>query len=116
WFLFVLGWQRLRPAAGDWSLIDITHFIGATGEFFASALTPAAAGARLFENFFNALRRSLGLREDGRPVWEWLAADARTSAADLAELERLYAKTQAGRRVDLVKLQNLTSRILGILQ
>jgi hypothetical protein len=116
WFLFVLGWQRLRPDAGEWNLIDITHFIGATGEFFASALTPAAAGSRLFENFFNALRRSLGLREDGRPVWEWLAADARTSAADLAELERLYAKTQAGRRVDLVKLQNLTSRILGILQ
>ena len=116
WFLFVLGWQRLRPAAGEGSLIDITHFIGATGEFFASALTPAAAGARLFENFFNALRRRLGLREDGRPVWEWLAADARTSAADLAELERLYAKTQAGQRVDLVKLQNLTSGILGILQ
>lgn len=116
WFLFVLGWQRLRPAAGEWNLIDITHFIGATGEFFASALSPAAAGARLFENFFNALRRSLGLREDGRAVWEWLAADARTSPADIAELERLYAKTQAGRRVDLVKLQNLTSRILGILQ
>lgn len=116
WFLFVLGWQRMRPAAGDWNLIDITHFIGATGEFFASALTPAAAGARLFENFFNALRRSLGLREDGRPVFDWLAADARTSAADLAELERLYQKTQAGRRVDLVRLQNLTSRILGILR
>jgi Domain of unknown function (DUF4350) len=116
WFLFVLGWQRLRPAAAEWSLIDITHFIGATGEFFASALTPAAAGARLFENFFNALRRSLGLPEDGRPVWEWLATDARTSAADLDELRRLYGKTQAGRRVDLIKLQNLTSRVLGILQ
>jgi hypothetical protein len=116
WFLFVLGWQRLRPAAGEWKLIDITDFIGATGEFFASALTPAAAGTRLFENFFNALRRSLGLREDGLPVWEWLAAHARISAADLAELERLYAKTRAGRRVDLIKLQNLTSRILGILR
>jgi hypothetical protein len=116
WLLFVLGWQRLRPAAGEWNPIDITHSIGITGEFFAGALSPAAAGARLFENFFNSVRRNLGLPEDGRPVWEWLAADARTGAADLAALERLYAGTQAGRRVDLIKLQNLTSRILGTLK
>ena len=116
WLLFVLGWQRLRPAAGDWNPIDITHSIGITGEFFAGALSPAAAGARLFENFFNAARRNLGLPEDGRPVWEWLAADARTGAADLTALEQLYARTQTGRRVDLIKLQNLTSRVLGILK
>jgi hypothetical protein len=116
WLLFVLGWQRLRPAAVEWSPIDITHSIGITGEFFAGALSPAAAGARLFENFFNSVRRNLGLPEDGRPVWEWLAADARTGAADLAALGQLYARTQSGRRVDLIKLQNLTSRILGILK
>ena len=112
WLLFVLGWQRLRPAAGEWNPVDITHFIGITGEFFAGALSPAAAGARLFENFFNTVRRNLGLPEDGGPVWEWLAADARTGAADLAALEQLYARTQTGRRVDLIKLQSLTSRVL----
>jgi hypothetical protein len=116
WLLFVLGWQRLRPAALEWNPIDITHSIGITGEFFAGVLSPAAAGARLFENFFNTVRRNLGLPEDARPVWEWLAADARTGAADLAALEQLYARTQAGRRVDLMKLQNLTSRVLGILK
>jgi hypothetical protein len=116
WLLFVLGWQRLRPAAGEWNPIDITHSIGITGEFFAGALSPAAAGDRLFENFFNTVRRNLGLPEDGRPVWRWLAADARTGAADLAALEQLYVRTQARRRVDLIKLQNLTSRILGILK
>jgi Domain of unknown function (DUF4350) len=116
WLLFVLGWQRLRPAAGEWNPIDITHSIGITGEFFAGALSPAAAGDRLFENFFNTVRRNLGLPEDGRPVWKWLAADARTGAADLAALEQLYVRTQARRRVDLIKLQNLTSRILGILK
>jgi Domain of unknown function (DUF4350) len=116
WLLFVLGWQRLRPAASEWNPIDITHSIGITGEFFAGVLSPAVAGARLFENFFNRVRHNLGLPEDGRPVWEWLAADARTGATDLAALEQLYARTQAGRRVDLIKLQNLTSRVLGILQ
>ena len=116
WLLFVLGWQRLRPAAGDWNPIDVTHSIGITGQFFAGALTPTAAGARVFENFFNAVRRNLGLPQDGLPVWEWLAADARTGAADLTALEQLYARTQAGRRVDLIKLQNLTSRVLEILK
>ena len=116
WLLFVLGWQRLSPAAGEWNPIDVTHSIGITGEFFAGALSPASAGARLFENFFNRVRRNLGLPEDGRPVWEWLAADARTGPADLTALEKLYAGTQAGRRVDLIKLQNLTSRVLGTLK
>jgi hypothetical protein len=112
WLLFVLGWQRLRPVAGDWNPIDITHSIGITGEFFAGALRPAAAGARLFENFFNAVRRNLGMPEDGLPVWEWLAANAHVGAGDLAALELLHARVLADRRVDLIKLQNLTARVL----
>ncbi len=116
WFLFVLGWQRLRTASDGWNPIDVTRFIDTTGGFFAGALPPAAAGARLLENFFNAIRRRLALPEDGQPVWEWLAADARTRASDLDHLKSLYAKTQSGTRVNLVKLQNATSRILGNLE
>lgn len=116
WFLFVLGWQRLRASTDGWNPIDVTHFIDTTSGFFASALAPAAAGARLLENFFNTIRRRVALREDGQPVWEWLAADARTRAEDLDELKKFHAKAQSGTRVDLVKLQNLTSRILGNLE
>jgi hypothetical protein len=115
WFLFVLGWQRLRSAAADWNRPDVTHSIGITGEFFASVLTPADAAARLFANFFDAVRRILGVAGSD-PPWDALAADARVSSTDRAALERLYAKAQAGGRVDLIKIQNLTSRIRGSLE
>jgi hypothetical protein len=116
WLLFVLGWQRLRPAADPWDPLDVTAFISATGDFFASTLTPATAAARLFENFFNTVRRRIGLGEGVQPVWARMAADARYGGPELSELERLYAKTQARERVDLVRLQTLISRVLGNLK
>jgi hypothetical protein len=115
WLLFVLGWQRLRPAAGPWKRVDITHSIAVTGEFFASVLTPAATAMRLFENFFDSVRPILGLKP-GDPVLGALAADARARTLDLAELERLYARTRAGERVNLIELHNLISRVLRTLQ
>jgi hypothetical protein len=116
WLLFVLGWQRMRPSEERWNPIDATAFIRVTGEFFADALSPGAAGARLFGNFFNAIRQRLSLRDDGTPLWEWLASDARINPSQLAELQRLYARTQAGKRVDLVRLHNLLSRLMGTLE
>jgi hypothetical protein len=115
WFLFVLGWQRLRPAAADWNRADVTHSIGITGEFFASVLTPADAAARLFANFFGVVRGILGVGGSASP-WDALAADARVSSADRIALERLYARVQAGKRVDLTKIQNLISGIRGSLE
>jgi hypothetical protein len=76
WFVFVLGVQSLRTRIRDWNPIDVTAFVAMSGEFFASTLTRAAVGARLFENFFNSIRRRLGLAPDGSPVWEWLSAQA----------------------------------------
>jgi len=115
WFMFVIGMQPMRAALRHWNPIDVTAFIAMSGEFFASTLTPAAAGTRLLENFFNAIRRRLGLSEDGRPVWDWLSAQAGVSLRDLAHLRRLHDRLRAGRRVDLVRLQSLLSRMQGIL-
>jgi hypothetical protein len=113
WLLFVMGSQRLRGAADNWNRAGITKFIGVTGGFFASSLTPSAAGAQLFRNFFNAVRRNLRLREDGAPLWDWLAADARVPGAMLAELKILYDRTQAGKSVDLIRLHNILSDLKG---
>jgi hypothetical protein len=113
WFVFVLGVQRLRTRPRDWNPIDVTGFIAMSGEFFASTLTPAAVGERLFENFFNSIRFRLGLVKDGTPVWEWLSAHAGVSRGDLAELRRLHGRLHAGRRVDLLRLQNLLSQLQG---
>lgn len=116
WLLFVLGSQRMRPSTDGWNRGDITNFIGVTGGFFASSLTPAAAGAQLFHNFFNIMRHNLDLPEDGLPLWEWLAADARVPASQLGEWQRLYERTRAGKSVDLVRLHNLLTGLRGTLE
>jgi hypothetical protein len=113
WFVFVLGIQRLRIHFNAWHPVDVTAFIGASAQFLASTLTPVAVGSRLLVNFFNSIRRRLGLREDGTPLWEWLSQQAAVSSGDLGELRRLHELTQAGRRVDLLRLQNLLSRLQG---
>jgi hypothetical protein len=113
WFVFVLGVQRLRARSRDWNPIDVTGFVSMSGEFFASALPPAAAGARLLENFFNSIRRRLSLRQDGSPVWEWLSTQAGVGFSELSELRRLHDRIQAGRRVDLLRLQSLLSQLQG---
>ena len=113
WFVFVLGVQRLSARFRDWNPADVTAFVAMSGEFFASILPPAAAGARLFENFFNRIRRRLNLPPDGSPVWEWLTAQAGVSHTDLAQLRRLHARIQAGRRVDLLRLQTILSQMQG---
>jgi hypothetical protein len=113
WFVFVLGVRGLRAVAPDWSRADITAFIGGSGEFFAASLTPAAAAARLLDNFFNEIRRRLGLVADGTPEWDWLSGRAGVMAPDLALLQRLHARAGAGRSVDLVQLQNLLVRLQG---
>ena len=110
WLLFVLGWQRFRPQFDEWQPVDVTTFIKVTGSFFAGSLTAASIAQRLFENFFNRIRRQLALSEDGQPVWEWLGAQASIANHELRDLQQLYATTQAGKRVDLMQLQNrLTS-------
>jgi hypothetical protein len=113
WFVFVLGVQRLRPRVRTWNPADVTAFIAMSGEFFAATVAPAQTGARLCANFFNSLRRRLNLPEDGAPVWEWLDAQAGLRARDLADLRRLYDRSLAGRRVDLIRLQNLLSQMQG---
>lgn len=113
WFIFVLGVQRLRTRSREWNPIDVTGFVAMSGEFFASTLPPAAAGARLFENFFNSIRRRLDLRQDGSPVWQWLSAQAGVSLGEVLELRRLHDRIQAGRRVDLLRLQTILSQLQG---
>jgi hypothetical protein len=115
WFVFVLGIQRLRSRSRDWNPADVTAFIAMSGEFFAATVTPAEAGARLFANFFNSLRRRLHWPANGAPLWEWLAAQSGVRGGDLAELRKLHERIGAGRRVDLIRLQNLLSRMQGTL-
>lgn len=114
WFLFVLGWQRLRPPADTWDPADVTTFIGATGGFFANTLARATVAARLVENFERTVRRRAGLRADA-DVLSWLETHARAAGPTLEELKRLHARLESGRSVNLVRLQTLIARILETL-
>jgi hypothetical protein len=113
WFVFVLGIQRLRGHPPERQTADVTAFVSSSGDFFASALTPAVAGARLLTNFFNAIHRRLGSREDGSPVWDWLSAQAAVGQKELGELRELKHRIDSGRRFSLPRLQNLLSQLQG---
>jgi Domain of unknown function (DUF4350) len=111
WLVFVLGIQRLRVHAPSWRPVDITAFIGVSGDFLASTTTPAAAAARMLANFFNAIRRRLNLREDGVPVWDWLAQQPAVDAREVRALRKWHARAQSQKRVDLLKLQSLIRQV-----
>jgi hypothetical protein len=113
WSAFVLGIQRFRGHAQDKPVADVTAFVGGSGDFLASALTPPTAGARLLANFFNSLHRRLGTREDGTPVWNWLSAQAAVSQREIGELQDLASRIESGRRFNLPRLQNLLSQLQG---
>jgi hypothetical protein len=113
WFVFVLGLQRLAAPVGHWRPPDVTAFVATSGEFLASTMTPKATGARLLANFFNGVRRRLGLAEDGAPLWEWLASQAAVQAMDVEQLRQMHARIAAGRRTDLPRLHNLLVKLQG---
>jgi hypothetical protein len=113
WLVFVLGVQRLRAHINNWRPADVTAFVDTSANFFASALTPAAAANRMLANFFNPIRRRLGAAEDGAPMWEWLASQATVPMDEVTELRELHGRVQDGGRFDLTRLQNLLSLLQG---
>jgi hypothetical protein len=72
-----------------------------------------ASAQWLLDEFFERLRRRHGLLHGARPPWEWLQAHAGVASTDLDELRDLYARTQSGHRVSLVRLQRTISQISG---
>jgi uncharacterized protein DUF4350 len=116
WLVFVLGPRRLRGTSRAWNPLDVTSFVRATGGFMARVLRPAAAGQRLFANFFNEIRGRLGLALDGAPLWEWLGGQATIPPADLDRLQELHRRAAGQRRIDLVELHNLIARIRAQLE
>jgi hypothetical protein len=113
WLAFVLGPLPLRNAYSLWRPVDETALIEASARFYSVAVLRPEVANRLFENFFNRLRRRLSLPQSGVPLWEWLRAQSRLSTVEREQLQSLYARTYAGERVDLKRLQNLLSIIQG---
>jgi hypothetical protein len=113
WLAYVLASQPLRPMAAARQPLTDTAMLRVSGNFLASMLKPDTAARQLFEHFFNRVRCRLALPENGEPVWDWLNTRADLNRHDLEELRRMHERIAAGRRVDLVKLQNLLSGVSG---
>jgi hypothetical protein len=113
WLAWVLAAQPLRAAAPNGSALDEGAMLRVTAGFFAGVLRPVAAAQWLLDEFFDRLRRRHGLLHGHAPPWDWLASHAGVASAALEELRELYGRTQAGRRVSLVRLQQIISQISG---
>jgi len=113
WLAWVLAAQPLRASARHVANLDEGAMLRVTARFFAGVLRPVASARWLMDEFFDRLRRRHGLQHSLSPPWDWLAARAGVSSGLLAELRDLYARTQAGNRVNLVRLQQILSQISG---
>jgi hypothetical protein len=113
WLAFVVGPLPLRSAFSPWRPVDETALIDAGGRFYSNAVSRADAGRRLFENFFNRLRRRLSLPQNGEPLWEWLGSQGVIASEQRNELQTLYARMSARQRLDLTRLQNLLTDLQG---
>lgn len=113
WLAFVLGPLRLASAYSPWQPVDESALIDASGRFFSVAVAPHEAARRLFENFFDELRRRLGLPENGEPLWGWLDTQAGFSSRERTRLQSMFARVCAGERVDLPRLHNLLCELRG---
>jgi hypothetical protein len=111
WLVWVVGGTRLSPPARPAAAQGEADLVRTTGAFLARVLRPAAAARRMFEHFFQRLRRTL--REptlDPSPYWEWLENNPRLARADVAQLRDWYSDAYSDRRVPLTRLHNLIVR------
>jgi hypothetical protein len=71
---------------------------------------PSEAALRLIESFLRRL--GAGTHSDREPVlWESFDEDSRVSDSQRRALHVLYEHACAGKRVDLVRLQNLLAQL-----
>jgi hypothetical protein len=113
WFAWVFGVRVLRAAPPARPPLDDTAMLRVTGGFLAHVLKPADAARELFRHFFNRLRRRLSLPENGEPLWDWLAAQARVEESALRALRAQYEHAATGRRINLVTLRNQLHDLTG---
>jgi hypothetical protein len=116
WLAWVLAAQALRAAPPNNSGLDEGAMLRVTAGFFAGVLRPVASAQWLLDEFFERLRRRHGLVHGTRPPWDWLRAHAGIRRGDLEDLQDMYARTQSGDRVSMVRLQKTISRISGQIQ
>ena len=114
WLVFIVSSQPLRSRTARWDPLDVSTFVRATGGFLARVLTPAATARRLFENFFDDVRRAADIGEDELP-WEWMRSQAQLPGDQLEELQSIHQRARQGAKLNLIRLQNLLTEARAVL-
>ncbi len=115
WLSWVLGSTPLSaqgsPAARR-ALPQEAELVRATGGFFSRVVRPDAAARRIFELFlqrlYSQVPRARGT--DGMP-WGYLERHSQVASADIRQLREWYDCARSLRRVPLLGLHNLITRI-----
>jgi hypothetical protein len=110
WLALILGALPLRAAQGSWQPVNEGAYVEASARYFANVVPPSEAAQRLIESFLRHL--GAGTQTDREPpLWELFDADPRISESQRSALHVLYERACAGKRVDLVRLQNLLAQL-----
>ena len=109
WLILVVGVRPLRARSPGWRPLDETAYVEGSARYLAAVVDPGEAAQRMIEDFFRDL--------PGRPPqsaadgWQWLEARRSIASADREALRTCYERARAGRRVNLVRLQNLLAQL-----
>jgi hypothetical protein len=110
WLALVLGALPLRATQRSWQPVNEGAYVEASARYFANVVPPNEAAQRLIESFLRRL--GAGTHPDREPpLWELFDADPRVSDTQRSALHVLYERACAGKRVDLVRLQNLLAQL-----
>jgi Domain of unknown function (DUF4350) len=110
WLAMILGALPLRAARRSWQPVNESAYVEASARYFANVVPPNEAAQRLIESFLRRL--GAGAHPEREPrLWELFDADPRVSDSQRNALHVLYERACAGKRVDLVRLQNLLAQL-----
>lgn len=107
WAIYVLGTSnRLAPPRVDRPEPRQADFLGAVGGFMTRRLARRDVGRLMLREWFDDVRRTRGLPQDGRPPWDALEATPTLSRKLREQLRDAWDRLEAGHAVGLVRLHN----------
>lgn len=107
WIVYVMGHtNRFAQVREKIQRLQLREHVSAIGNLFARRLHSSAVALRHAQHFFNDVRASSGLPQNGQPIWELLADNAAIDPRILRDAQGLYQRATQHKKVNLVKFFN----------
>ncbi len=109
WLIFVVGVRPLRATSPGRQPLDEAAYVEGSARYLAAVVDPGETAQRMIEDFLRDL--------PGHPphcaadAWQWLETQRNIAGSDREVLRTCYERARAGRRVNLVRLQNLLAQL-----